>query len=208
MNQRQIHLFYYLKRPVLSILCAVWLVVSSFSTAYGDAFGVEALILTSHLSGETIQLGKEYRRKLSDDGRFIVTPGLEIYYDKDMRPGFLKADTLRFTFGAYYDSMDHKAGYVAIKPHWNFPLHDRMGISLGLGPALIFRETWNAIPGYRDDGYFNESERFLSGYQYKVIIGGEIDLRYKLTPRLQAVWSIIPGIPYVITQSIGILWSF
>ena len=41
-----------------------------------------------------------------------------------------------------------------------------------------------------------------------LIVGAELDLQYQLTPRLQGVWSIIPGIPYVITQSLGIRWLF
>jgi len=37
---------------------------------------------------------------------------------------------------------------------------------------------------------------------------GSTRLQYQLTPRLQGVWSIIPGIPYVITQSLGVRWLF
>ena len=64
------------------------------------------------------------------------------------------------------------------------------------------------MPGYQDDGYCQKSGRFLKGYQYKLIVDAELDLQYQLTPRLQGVWSIIPGIPCVITQSLGIRWLF
>lgn len=169
-----------------------------------DAVGVEVLLLTAHVSNETIQLGEQYRRKLSKDGRFIITPGVEIYYDKDLARNFLHAQRVRLVTAGYRDSIDHLAGYLALLPRWNLLERGLLRLDIGIGPTLIFRETWNTLPGYRDDGYFHESR----GYQYKWIIGGDLDLQYKISEGMQVVWSIVPGIPYVISQSFGVRWSF
>lgn len=172
--------------------------------AHADAVGAEMIFLTTHLSDETIQLGEKYRRKLSEDGRVIITPGIEIYYDKEVKERFIYARDLRFVAAGYRDSIDHLAGYLAILPRWELFAKQRISLSFGLGPTLIFRETWNTVPEYRDDGYFQEAH----GYQYKWIVGGDLDLQYKVSDRIQVVWSIVPGIPYVITHSLGVRWSF
>ena len=40
------------------------------------------------------------------------------------------------------------------------------------------------------------------------LILGELDLLYRITPELQGVWSIFPGLPYVVMQNLGLRWSF
>lgn len=177
-------------------------------SAHADALGAEVLLLTAHVSKETIRLGEQYKRKLSPDGRFVFTPGMELYYDRTVTSGLLRLDTLRFVLAGYRDSVDHFSGYLGFLPRWEFDLRERLRLSLGVGPVLIFRKSWKTVPGYVDDGYYNQSDNFLPGYQYKLIIGGDIDFQYQLTPRLQAVFSIVPGVPFVITPSLGIRWSF
>ena len=191
------------KRTLRSLACILAGANLTPTTAQADALGAEVLLLTAHVSDETIQLGEQYRRKLSSNGRYVLTPGVEIYYEKPITPGFWRVDSVRYTLAGYSDSIDHKSGYLGITPRWEHPLRERLTLSIGLGPVLIFRETWNTVPGSRDDGYCQESDRFLKGYQYKLIVGAELDLQYQLTPRMQGVWSIIPGIPYVITKSIA-----
>ena len=196
------------KKSSLGIFCFIFIVSLGYSKSFADDFGVKILLLTIHVSNNTIQNGEVYKRKLTSDGRVVITPGLEVYYEKDIGSDFLQIDGLRFTVGGYYDSIDHKSGYVAVMPRWGIPLGGKSEVNLGLGPALIFRETWNTVPWYLDDGKFNESDHFLPGYQYKFILGGDVGLHYEITPRMQGIWSIVPGIPYIIAQSLGIQRSF
>ena len=196
------------KKSSLGIFCFTYIVSSVISNSYADDIGGKILLLTIHVSNNTIQNGEVYKRKLTSDGRVVITPGLEVYYERDVGSNFLRVDGLRFTLGGYFDSIDHKSGYVAILPRWEVPLGERSEINFGLGPALIFRETWNTVPWYWDDGKYNESDNFLPGYQYKFILGGDLGLHYEMSPRLKGVWSIVPGIPYVITQSLGAQWSY
>ena len=174
-----------------------------------DAIGMEIITLTSHISDSTIQLGEDYHRKLSDDGRHLITPGVELYYDNQIpyRSTYAYIDSLRAVAAGYYDSMNHFSGYIAYMPRWIIFKFKKTSLNFGIGPTLIFRESWKTIPQYRDDGYYQESENFLPGYQYKFILGGDINIHYEINNRLEAVWSIIPGLPYVITHAFGVRWK-
>ena len=190
-------------RLVLSMSLAFGACGLSPMIAYADdAWGAELILLTIHLSDDTIQLGDRYKRKISSSGRAVITPGIGIYYDKALSSNFLHADQMQFAAAYYYDSLDHKSGILALLPRWQFALSDRLRTSVGLGPALMFRETWNTEPGYVDDGYFRER----GDYQYKTLIGANIAVQYQLTSRTEFVWTIVPAIPYVITQSLGFRW--
>ena len=57
------------------------------------------------------------------------------------------------------------------------------------------------------DNPLEESDTFLPGYEYKFLVLGEIDLLYRIDRDLQGVWSIFPGYPFVIMQSLGLRWS-
>ncbi len=85
---------------------------------------------------------------------------------------------------------------------------DRFQTSLHLGPGLIFRESWSTVQGYNPDNPMEESDYFLPGYEYKFMPLGEIDLLFEFTPGFQGVWSIVPGLPYVIVQSVGLRWTY
>lgn len=194
-------------RRCLNLFFAFFSIFPSYTNA--DAMGAEVITLTSHVSNYTIQLGEDYHRKLSADGRHLITPGMEFYYDWNIpyRSQFLYINSLRVVAAGYNDSMNHFSGYLAYTPRWIFLKRDNFHINFGLGPTLIFRKSWNSIEGYRDDGYYQESDKFLPGYQYKFIIGGDINLHFELNSKIDLVWSIIPGLPYVITQSFGMYWK-
>lgn len=196
------------KELSLVIFPAMGMLGLVFSNVYSDDFGGKVLLLTIHVSNNTIQNGEVYKRKLTSDGRIIITPGVEVYYERDLGSDFLQMDGIRFTVGGYFDSIDHKSGYVAIMTRWEIPFGGRSEINLGLGPALIFRETWNTVSWYRDDGKYNESIQFLPGYQYRFILGGDLGVHYEFTPRYKGIWSVVPGVPYVITQSLGVQRAF
>lgn len=198
----------YQRIPKLIILFVVLFWCLSVSKANIHEIDAKILLLTIHVSDNAIQRGEEYYRKLSADGRFVITPGLEIDYTLNKGSDVLGIDAYRFTIGGYYDSMNHKSGYVAIMPRWKVKSGGRLEISFGLGLALIFRESWNTIPWYRDNGLYKESDKFLPGYQYRFIPCGDLSMYYKISSRLSGVWSIFPGIPYVITNSLGLQFSF
>jgi hypothetical protein len=173
-----------------------------------DALGVELLLLTTHVSSRRDALVDHYQRRLDSKGRNVVTPGVEVYYDNALDEPFWKAREIRFTVGAGRDSVDHRFGYLAVLARWHLGESGPWQITLDAGPGLLYRKSWRDVPDYDPDNPLRESEHFLPGYEYLFLVMGEMDLLYRFSPTVQGVWSIFPGIPYVITQALGLRWCF
>lgn len=176
-----------------------------------DAVGGAVTVLSFHSNPGELALREQYPRRLDDRGYVAITPGLETYYEQSLVPNVAKVDFLRYGVGAGYDCADLKAGYVHWGGRWVFPWKDRFHFSLGLGPTLIFRESWTKrFPGLVDDeqGFWTESETFLPGYQHKWLLGGNIDMQYQINSNWQAVWSVVPAVVIVVVNSLGVRYSF
>lgn len=176
--------------------------------AAADAVGVEAVLLTSHILSQRDAPVERYKRRLDDKGQHVLTPGVEVYYDFDLDEPLWKARQVRVTFGILRDSVDHRFGYFAVLGRWVLWERERFSGSLQAGPGLIARESWRSLPGYNPDNPLRESDHFLPGYEWIVLPLAELDLLYRFTPSLQGVYSIFPGVPYVVMQALGVRWSF
>ncbi|MDH4246787.1 MAG: hypothetical protein OEW39_03120 [Deltaproteobacteria bacterium] len=177
-------------------------------TVRADSAGVETVVLATHLISETMALGQDFPRKLDDRGRFVLMPGLEVYYDETLDSPWKGAEEVRIALGYYRDSMDRPSGYLCIGPLWSWVLNPDLRFGFMVGPSFIYRQSWNRVPGYADDSFYKENSRFMPGYQYKFFVGGKLELRRTFRPGLEGVWSAIPGIPYVIVQNVGLRWSW
>ena len=169
-----------------------------------DFLGIEFIHYTRHFSKKSVELGKDYPRKLDHDGLNVLTPGIEIYVDQEVKfmNDFFKH--IRWTFGHYLDSMNSKSGYLHFGPRFSYTIDEQFQTMFGLGPTFYFRESWNRFEGYEDDGFFQESSSFMKRYQYKFLASGDIDFHYIYSEELQIVWSVIPGLPDVINHATGI----
>ena len=175
--------------------------------ALADAVGAELIILTLHVQNQRDALPSEYKRKLDKKGQYVLTPGIEVYYDNRLDEPLWNAREIRTTVALLEDSVAHLFAYIAVMGRWMLYEGDPWDISLTFGPGFIVRESWRDVPGYDPDNPLEESDTFLPGYEYKFLVLGEIDLLYRFDRDLQGVWSIFPGYPYVIVQSLGLRWS-
>lgn len=172
--------------------------------AWADAWGVEAVLLAIHLRKETYRLGEQYPRKLDDKGRTVLVPGIEVNHDTELAGRPLGARYLRVG-GAYYrDSMDYPAGFVGAAPRWELYRGESLTVAMDFGFGLFFRRSWRDVPGYGKDDFYEEAH----GYEYKWTVMGEVDLLYDLGPDRQAVWSIVPAVPYVVLHAVGLRWAY
>ena len=169
-----------------------------------DYLGIEIIHYTRHFSNKSIELGEKYPRKLDAKGVHIITPGIEVYFDNGINYEDIPIPYQRWTFASYLDSMNLKAGYIHYGPRFSYNIKNNINLFFGLGPTFYFRESWNRFDEYRDDGFFQESKNYFRGYQFKLLLAGDIDFQYYFSDEIQFVWSIIPGLPDVITNATGL----
>jgi hypothetical protein len=191
-----------------ALACAVLLPVLTPATARADAFGAELTVLTTHVLSQRDAPVQYYPRKLDSKGRFVLTPGLEAYYEWELSEPLWQARQIQLAGGQISDSVEHRLGYLAVMGRWVLAEGGRTTWSLQAGPGFLYRKSWRDVPGYMPDNALHESSRFLPGYEWAFLPLGKLDLNYRIRPGLEAVWSIFPGIPYVIVQSLGLRWSF
>jgi hypothetical protein len=176
--------------------------------AWADAVGGELILLTLHVQSQRDAPVESYERSLDAAGQAIVTPGVELYYDADLAEPLWNARSIRTTAAVLEDSVRHNFFYLSVAGVWWLFDRQPWRVILVLGPGFIARESWRDVPGYRPDNPLEESERFLPGFEYKFLPLGSLDLQYRLVSQWQAVWSVFPGLPYVITHSLGLRRSF
>ena len=176
------------------------------TSALANRLGVEMMLLSSHLTPETYELGKQYPNKLDRQGKHVFTPGMDLNYEWELDTPWLGASRLHFGSGVFLDSMASRAGYLVFGPRWHTELNPRWDVALYIGPGLYFRESWNRIRDYGNDPFWNESTWFLPGYEYKLFPGGRVELVYKFTSGTEGIWSVVPAYPYVVVQFLGARW--
>jgi hypothetical protein len=176
--------------------------------AHADAFSAELTLLTTHVQTQRDAPVKYYPRKLDSRGQNTLTPGVKLSYEVDLAKPLWGAGQAGVTWGELSDSVEHRFGFLAALARWELWRGERVSWSLRLGAGLIYRQSWRDIPGYTADNPLHESRHFLRGYEWAVLPLGDVSLLYRFTPRLEGVWSIVPGIPYVVLQSLGARWSF
>jgi hypothetical protein len=194
--------------PALLVLLALAGPAWQAAPARADAFGAEVTLLSTHLRSQRDAPVELYRRRLDDRGRNVVTPGIKLSYDFELSEPLWRARQVRVTAGQLSDSIEHRFGYLAVMGRWVLWEGERFAWSFQAGPGFIYRKSWRDVPEYDPDNLLQESDRFLRGYEWAVLPLGDFNLLYRFTPGLEGVWSIFPGIPYVLMQSVGLRWSF
>ncbi|MDH5752906.1 MAG: hypothetical protein OEZ59_10890 [Deltaproteobacteria bacterium] len=194
--------------PVQIVALLAALLAAAPGSARADALGLETPVITIHLRRETYELGRQYPRRLDREGRVILMPGLEAYYDQRLETPRLGAGHLRYVAGWYRDSMNKPSGYLTAGGHWSWDWGERTRLGFYFGPSLIFRHSWKNIENYDDDRFYKQSRKFMPGYQYKLYVGGKVELRRVFSAAWEGVYSIVPGIPYVMVHYLGVRRQF
>jgi len=165
-------------------------------------------VLSTHVMSQRDAPVELYRRRLDARGQNVITPGIKLSYDHDLARPLWKARQIRFTWGELSDSIEHRFGFVAVLGRWRLWEGERFAWTLQAGAGLIYRKSWRDVPGYLGDNALHQSDHFLPGYEWAVLPLGDFNLLYRFSLTLQGVWSIFPGFPYVIMQSLGLRWRF
>ena len=59
-----------------------------------------------------------------------------------------------------------------------------------------------------EEGFWVESEEFIPEYQYKWLIGGNLELQYEFSTNWYAYWAVVPAINILVINSMGVKYSF
>ncbi|MDQ3001720.1 MAG: hypothetical protein M3Y08_10725 [Fibrobacterota bacterium] len=185
---------------------ALFLIFSAMTPAQSEpaetwALGVNYYALTFHPGGG----GAEYPRQFDDKAYWVLQVGGEAYADYYLKPWFL----LRGAGSLYKDCADVWAGFAHFGFRFNWNLAQRLAFRIGIGPSFLWRESWlGVVDRYRADAFFGrpkKTDRFQSAW---IGYGGNLEAEYKVTPRLGLIYSVVPGFPLVVTNSLGLRAGF
>ena len=109
-----------------------------------------------------------FENKITKDGSVIMEPGYEINFQKFF---YLTTLSLEIRQGIHSDAAAKMAGHFAIGIRWKFFHYKRHALSISLAPVYSYRENWNSIPQYVDDGIFVDND----SKQYKFLVGSELE---------------------------------
>ena len=197
----------------LGIILKFWMIFHTSSSApvFADSIGASFILLSVHTNPGILALREQYPRRIDAKGNYVITPGVEGYYQQQLPSSPLKMDAMRFALGVGYDCADLKSGYVHWGGRWVFPWTEQLQLDVGLGPSLIFRESWTkrfAELVADEEGFWVESDEFIPGYQYKWLIGGNLEIQYEFATNWHAYWAVVPAINILVINSMGVKYSF
>ncbi len=140
-----------------------------------------------------------YPLKVDKEANGVFEVGGNINFDYYFHKDFF----IRGSVAHYLDCAYVPAGYFHIGVRGNLLKKGKHQINGGMGPTLVYREDWHQFPEYQGDRFFGS--RVKGKWQYRFIFyGGEFEYLYQLSDQIQLQYSIIPGIPIVLTSKVGI----
>jgi hypothetical protein len=161
---------------------------------------VQWLGLTYHPGGGSVRMRDKYPLRLDPKANFVINIGAVVNYDVELSKRFF----VRGSVAAYMDCAWQKAMYANICFRLGTRRWGRHNLNFGMGPALTMREDWGKFETYkRGDDIFGN--RLWQGWQYRIIpYAADIEYMYQLNDRIQIQYSVIPGVPTVVTSRIGV----
>jgi hypothetical protein len=145
-----------------------------------------------------------YKRSLDSEDYWVLLVGAQADIDYLLSP-FLY---LRASTSLYRDCADVWAGYYHLGFRANWDATEKLSLRVGIGPTYLWRENWNGVVrGYTKDSFFGPATK--GKYQGAFIwYGGDAEVEWKISPKVSALYSVIPGYPEVIQNSVGLRYSF
>jgi hypothetical protein len=141
-----------------------------------------------------------FENKMTKDGSVIMEPGYELNFQKFI---YLTNISIEVRQGIHSDAAAKMAGHFGIGLRWKFFHLKRSTISISLSPIYAYRENWNRIPQYVDDGiYVNNEEK-----QYKFLLGSELVYNLFIGKRSDISFALIYNNSYN-TLTLGLGYRF
>lgn len=172
---------------------------SSAAVAEGSPhwqWSLQYLGLTFHPEGGNTP--EVYPLKLDPKAYLVVSVG--IVGNLDYRFGHHAF--FRFTSSLYKDCAFLTAGCLHLGPRFEFSA-GRNSFNAGIGPIFSFRRDWHRFAQYVDDEFYGR--RVWKGWQYRFYMTAvEFEYLRRISDRFELQWSLIPGVPLVVTSLFGV----
>jgi hypothetical protein len=198
------------QQPVSTGLCVLFLAVllavipihaaDSAAVKYsGWRLSLEYLGLTYHPNGGTTP--EVYPLKFDKKAYLVLSVGATGNLDYSFNRFFF----VRLTTALYADCAFVLAGAVHIGPRLQV-IWGKNNINLGIGPIFNFRQDWHRFKEYVNDDFYGD--RVYRGWQYR-LFPAAIELEYlrRINKTTELQWSILPGVPSVVTLMVGARFS-
>lgn len=198
-------------RLALSLSAALALLAASPAAAEENywlakerfAVGVKYTGLTYHPDGGENE--EPYPRSLDDRDFWVLQVGTQVDADYMVNKWFY----LRTSQALYKDCSDVWAGFHNVGFRLNYDTPIGLSFRVGAGPTFLWRQTWlGKVKGYKRDSFFGkavEGEKYQDAFIWH---GGDVEVEYKAWEHASVVYSVIPGWPEVIHNSIGARYRF
>lgn len=158
--------------------------------------------LTYHPDGGENE--EPYPRSLDSRDFWVLQVGTQVDGDYLLHRNFY----LRGSTSLYRDCADVWAGFFHFGFRANYDTPIGLSFRVGVGPTFIWRENWlGVVKGYKRDSFFGaaKEETFQDAFLWH---GGDLEIEYKAWEKVSLVYSMIPGWPEVLHNSLGARYSF
>jgi len=132
---------------------------------------IKLITLSYQFTDNNTELAKQ---KLGESGKLAYEPGFIFSYESFATP----AASIKASMAFYYDKASKLSGFPQVLIRFRLFNAFKHSMSMGLGPALYFRQTWATIEGYQDDGVYSGA----GDWQYKMAwLSGELEYNYYIS---------------------------
>lgn len=181
-------------------ITVILLVQGKFSCAQSNV-SLKYFGMTIHPFGDYSADIQPYR--LDKKAYFVLNFGGYASYEHFI---WLDMLSVRIKQGVFTDCSAGMMGVSHLGLQMNLLEKKKHKLSFGLGPTLIYRESWNRFPEYKESGFWHKYSSPKAGdIQYKVILYGcEFEYDYTVSPTTDLSVGFTPGFPFAFTFSFGI----
>lgn len=151
-----------------------YLIIILFSTQ----FGISQTNISAKVSGFSINPFNDVNKHLYSKPFFDTTgiltfePGFQLageFYGKT-------STSVKVLMTVNKDQVGNNAGFAQFMIRYKFLDNKKIYMHVGVGPVFHYRKTWQTIPNYMTDNFYN----YTNGYDYKFWwLSGEIELSKK-----------------------------
>jgi len=127
--------------------------------------------ITYQFTNNNVQLAK---MKLSGNGKLAFEPGLIFAYEAFATP----TASLKINMALLIDKVQKFAGFPQVLMRFRLFNAYKHSMTLGVGSAFYFRQTWAGLQGYEDENIYNGDNDWQYHFAW---LSGELEYNYYLS---------------------------